>query len=59
MIKQQWTKHEDEALVQAVEMYGHVGWKAIAPNIPGRTSSACQKQWSDKGHLNLISASKL
>ncbi|DBA04145.1 TPA: hypothetical protein N0F65_004253 [Lagenidium giganteum] len=41
-----WTKEEDEALRQAVEMHKEKNWKAIAAQVPGRNHTQCLQRWT-------------
>ncbi|KAJ1653160.1 hypothetical protein IWQ61_006664, partial [Dispira simplex] len=42
-----WTKSEDEALKEAVKVYGaHAdNWPLIAKAVPGRGNKSCRKRW--------------
>jgi hypothetical protein len=49
-IKGQWTKEEDEKVVQYVQKYGTKQWARIAQVLPGRKGKQCRERWHN--HLN-------
>lgn len=49
-IKGQWTKEEDEMVMEYVEKYGTKQWARIAQVLPGRKGKQCRERWHN--HLN-------
>ncbi|EKX32507.1 hypothetical protein GUITHDRAFT_98601 [Guillardia theta CCMP2712] len=49
-IKGQWTREEDEKVIQYVEKYGTKQWARIAQVLPGRKGKQCRERWHN--HLN-------
>ncbi|KAJ1488972.1 Homeodomain-like protein [Baffinella frigidus] len=49
-IKGQWTKDEDEKVVQYVQKFGTKQWARIAQVLPGRKGKQCRERWHN--HLN-------
>ena len=48
--KGQWTKEEDEKLVDLVRKYGPKKWTLVATHVKGRIGKQCRERWHD--HLN-------
>ncbi|KAI7857212.1 Homeodomain-like protein [Circinella umbellata] len=44
--KRKWTKEDDEALTQAVEILGERNWQQVAYIIGDRTGNQCLQRWS-------------
>ena len=45
-VREVWTENDDMALMRSVRLNGKNQWKAIAINVPGRTSEACRQRWN-------------
>jgi len=45
LIKGQWTKDEDDRVVQLVKLYGAKRWTLIAKNLPGRIGKQCRERF--------------
>jgi myb proto-oncogene protein len=50
LIKGQWTKEEDEKVVELVSKYGPKKWTLIAKSLKGRIGKQCRERWHN--HLN-------
>uniref|UniRef100_A0A0E0G4T0 Myb-like domain-containing protein n=1 Tax=Oryza nivara TaxID=4536 RepID=A0A0E0G4T0_ORYNI len=37
--------HEDESLIQMINIYGHNNWETVARAIPGRNAQQCRVRW--------------
>ena len=44
-----WTREEDSLLTAAVKQFGGKNWKAIAAQVPDRTSGQCNSRWNVGG----------
>ncbi|KAI4364750.1 hypothetical protein MLD38_020804 [Melastoma candidum] len=44
-IKGQWTKEEDNLIVDLVEEHGEKQWALIAKSLPGRIGKQCRQRW--------------
>ncbi|OQR80831.1 myb-like DNA-binding protein [Thraustotheca clavata] len=40
-----WTKAQDNALKESVQLHGEKNWKAIAERVPGRNHAQCLQRW--------------
>ncbi|KAI9271847.1 hypothetical protein BDA99DRAFT_501161 [Phascolomyces articulosus] len=45
-MKRKWTKEDDEALTQAVEMLGERNWQQVAYILGDRTGNQCLQRWT-------------
>eukprot|EP01111_Echinosteliopsis_oligospora_P013713 TRINITY_DN4992_c2_g1_i1.p1 TRINITY_DN4992_c2_g1~~TRINITY_DN4992_c2_g1_i1.p1 ORF type:complete len:494 (-),score=115.30 TRINITY_DN4992_c2_g1_i1:8-1489(-) len=45
LIRQPWTKEEDQKLVDLVNQHGSKNWSSIASQIPGRIGKQCRERW--------------
>lgn len=45
IVKGKWTKEEDEALVNAVKIYGKGSWNKIKKHVPGRNGFQCRERY--------------
>lgn len=45
LVKGNWTKEEDESLVDWVKNHGEKEWTKIASKLPGRIGKQCRERW--------------
>jgi hypothetical protein len=50
LVKESWTRDEDEAIVRHVEANGTNDWETVSRELPGRASRQCRERW--KNHLD-------
>ena len=43
--RKRWTKEEDDALRECVNLYGEKAWHQVCKFIPGRSSRQCKERW--------------
>jgi len=48
--KQAWKAHEDQRLVELVELHGASNWSRIAAELPSRIGKQCRERWHN--HLS-------
>lgn len=50
LVKGQWSKEEDDLIIQLVAKHGAKKWSLIAAALPGRIGKQCRERWHN--HLN-------
>jgi hypothetical protein len=50
LVKGSWTREEDEAIVQFVQVHGTKEWTKLASLLPGRIGKQCRERW--RNHLD-------